>query len=71
MESDELIRVLGALERHDTFHTIERERREVDGVGVSVATPHALFLLKRDTVRAIDRQDAAALQQRFGLKDED
>ncbi len=39
--------------------------------GVSVATPRALFLLKRDTGRAIDRQDAAALQQRFGLKDDD
>jgi len=33
------------------------------------ATPAALHRLKRDTVRAIDRQDAAALRRRFGLAD--
>jgi hypothetical protein len=29
----------------------------------------ALYRLKKDTVRAIDQQDAAALRERFGLKD--
>jgi hypothetical protein len=62
--------ILTRLGEGASFETIERERREVQGIGVSVATPRALFRLKRDTVRAIDRQDAAALQQRFGLKDE-
>jgi len=62
--------ILTRLGEAASFETIERQRLEVQGIGVSVATPLALFLLKRDTVRAIDRQDAAALQHRFGLKDE-
>jgi hypothetical protein len=31
----------------------------------------ALYRLKKDTVRPTDRQDAAALRERFGLKDEE
>jgi hypothetical protein len=38
---------------------------------VSVATPAALYRLKKDTVRAKDRQDAAALRERFKLTDRD
>lgn len=48
-----------------SFDSITREKKVVDGVTVSVATPSALYRLKRDTVRAIDRQDAEALRQRF------
>lgn len=54
-----------------SFETVEAELREAGGVSVRVATPRALYRLKRDTVRAIDRQDAEALRQRFGFKDED
>lgn len=53
-----------------TFDTIEAEVREFEGVRVSVATPRALYLLKRSTVRPLDRRDAEALRQHFGL-DED
>lgn len=42
----------------------------MDGVRVRVATPAALHRLKRGTVRAIDRQDAVALRERFDLPDE-
>ena len=47
------------------------DRVEFEGVRVRGATPAALYRLKRGTVRAIDRQDAAALRERFNLKDED
>jgi hypothetical protein len=53
------------------FETIEAETKSIEGVHVRVATPAALYRLKRDTVRAIDQQDATALRERFGLKDHD
>lgn len=52
------------------FETVESELREFEGTRVRVATPAALYRLKKDTVRAIDHQDAAALRERFQLKDE-
>jgi hypothetical protein len=52
------------------FENVESEVKDVGGVKVTVATPRALFRLKRDTVRAIDRQDAEALRQRFQLGDD-
>lgn len=52
------------------YETVESEIREVEGVRVRIATPQALYRLKKDTVRAIDRQDAAALRERFKLKDD-
>jgi hypothetical protein len=54
-----------------SFETVESETKTVDGVTVRVATPAALYRLKRGTVRAIDLQDAAALRDRFALEDED
>jgi hypothetical protein len=53
------------------FETVDAEIMEIAGTRVSVATPAALYRLKKGTVRAIDHQDAAALRQRFNLKDED
>lgn len=50
---------------------MDAEVKEFDGTQVRVATPAALYRLKKGTVRALDRTDAAALQERFGLKDED
>lgn len=55
---------LGEVER---FDTVEAEIKDLDGVKVSVATPAALYRMKRGTVRAKDHQDAAALRERFGL----
>lgn len=42
---------------------------EVEGVPARVATPETLYRLKRDTARPIDRSDAAALKEKFGLED--
>ena len=53
------------------FETIDAEDKELAGTRVRVATPAALYRLKRGTVRAKDREDAAALRARFGMKDED
>ena len=53
------------------FESIDAEFKEIEGIRVRVATPLALYRLKRDTVRALDRQDAAALARRFGLKEGD
>jgi hypothetical protein len=38
---------------------------------VKVATPGALYRMKKGTLRLQDQADAAALRERFNLKDED
>lgn len=62
--------VLTRLGEAASFDTVEAETKEVDGTPVQVATPAALYRLKRGTVRPRDHQDAAALRERFNLKDE-
>jgi len=52
------------------FETVDAEIKTIEGTRVTVATPAALYRLKKGTVRAIDRQDAAALRERFQLTDE-
>jgi hypothetical protein len=53
-----------------SFDTVDAELKEIEGIHVRVATPAALYRLKRATVRALDRHDAAALRERFGLDEE-
>lgn len=52
-----------------SYETVERQVVTLSGIQVPVATPRALYDLKKGTVRAKDREDAAVLKQRFGLKD--
>lgn len=54
-----------------SYESVEAETKELEGVSVRVATPRALYRLKRDTLRPLDRADAAALAERFGLKEHD
>ncbi len=54
-----------------TFDTVASECKDIDGIRVRLATPAALYRLKRNTVRPLDRQDAAALRERFGLREPD
>jgi Nucleotidyl transferase AbiEii toxin, Type IV TA system len=61
--------VLTRLGEAASYDTIEAEAKLIDGVRVSVATPAALYALKKDTVRPKDREDAAALRERFRLQD--
>lgn len=52
-----------------SYESVAAETIDVEGVGVRVATPRALFELKRGTVRPQDHQDAEALRRHFGLED--
>jgi len=61
--------VLTRLGEVASFETIEAEIKEIDGTQVSVATPAALYKLKKGTVRLQDQADAAALRERFHLED--
>jgi len=62
--------VLTRLGEVASVETIEAETKEVDGSQIKVATPAALYRLKKGTVRLQDRTDATALRERFNLKDE-
>ena len=53
-----------------SFESIDAEVKEVDGTQIRVATPAALYRMKKGTVRSQDHVDAAALRDRFSLKDE-
>jgi len=52
------------------FDTVAAETKSVEGISVPVATPAALYRLKKDTVRPLDRQDAEALRRQFDLEGE-
>ncbi len=62
--------VLTRLDQSARFETVEAEIKEIGGTHVRVATPLALYRLKKGTVRVQDQLDAAALRERFNLKDE-
>ena len=49
------------------FDDLETQTVMVEGVPVKVATPATLYRMKKDTIRPIDRADAAALREKFRL----
>ena len=53
-----------------SFETVAQETKVVDGIRVRVATPGALYELKKSTARPLDWQDAEALRRRFDLQEE-
>ena len=53
------------------YDTVEAEIKEVAGVSIRVASPRALYRLKRDTIRPIDHQDAAMLRRAFQIEDDE
>jgi len=53
-----------------SYETVEADTKTVAGVRIRVATPRALYRLKKDTVRPLDHQDAAMLRQAFSLEDD-
>lgn len=69
-EGDYSLDILARLGEAFLYADLESEQVPVDGTPVTVATPRMLYLMKRDTVRPQDRLDAAALKERFHLKDE-
>ena len=62
--------VLTRLGESASFETVEAEIKQLQGTKVMVATPLALYKLKKGTVRLQDQMDAAALRERFSLEDE-
>ena len=62
--------ILTRLGEAASFETVEAEIKDVDGTLVTVATPAALYRLKMGTVCLQDQADAAALRERFNLRDE-
>ena len=52
------------------FADVEATWVERGGVRVHIATPRMLYRMKKDTVRPLDRADAADLQAKFRLEDE-
>ncbi len=59
--------VLTRLGEVASFDNVASEIKDIEGICVRVATPAALYDLKRGTVRPLDRQDAAAIRERFNL----
>ncbi|MGH7266800.1 MAG: nucleotidyl transferase AbiEii/AbiGii toxin family protein [Candidatus Rokuibacteriota bacterium] len=68
-DEDFVIDLLSRLGSAFGFDDLESEVVTVEGIRVCVATPATLYRMKKDTVRPIDRADAAALKERFGLRD--
>ncbi|HET6979882.1 MAG TPA: nucleotidyl transferase AbiEii/AbiGii toxin family protein [Pyrinomonadaceae bacterium] len=62
--------ILTRLGESASFETVDAEIKEIQGTKIRVATPMALYRMKKGTIRAQDRADATMLQQRFNLKDE-
>lgn len=67
---DFVIDLLSRLSTAFQFEDVQAETVDVEGVQVRVATPSILYRMKRDTVRPIDRADAAALREKFKFQDE-
>lgn len=63
--------ILTRLGEAASFDDVAAETKDVEGIRVRVATPAALYALKKDTVRPLDQQDAEALRERFGLEDDE
>jgi hypothetical protein len=61
-----VIDILTRLGTAFSFADMESETVEIEGVGIKVATPRTLVRMKRNTLRPIDKADAAALEGLFG-----
>jgi Nucleotidyl transferase AbiEii toxin, Type IV TA system len=64
-----VIDLLASLGSAFTFDDLDAQTVMVEGVPVRIATPATLYRMKKDTVRPIDRADAAALREKFQLGD--
>ena len=68
-DTDYAIDILARLGTAVSFSDLEWELRVLAGVPVRLATPETLYRMKRNTLRPIDRADAAALANKFDLED--
>ena len=63
--------VMTRLGEATNFDSVDAEYKAIEGIRVRVATPEALYRLKKGTVRALDHQDAAVLRERFNLTEDE
>ena len=68
---DLFLDIMARLGEVASYETVEAEFMDVDGIRVRLATPRALYRLKKDTLRPLDRRDAAMLAERFKIKESD
>jgi hypothetical protein len=64
-----VIDLLARLGTEFRFEDVESELVAMGGIQARVATPGMLYRMKKSTVRLIDRADAEALRQKFGLEE--
>lgn len=64
-----VIDLLARLGSAFAYDDLEVQTVTIEGVPARVATPATLYRMKKDTVRPIDRADAAALREKFGIGD--
>lgn len=64
------IDILGALGQAFRYDDLEYETIQWRGISARVATARTLYRMKKDTMRFLDKADAAELKERFGLKEE-
>jgi hypothetical protein len=60
------IDIVGSFGEAFRFENLTAQIKELRGVKISLATPETLFRMKRNTVRSLDRMDAALLEERYG-----
>ncbi len=63
--------ILARLGETIRFDDVEAEDLVIEGVRIRVATPRALYRMKKGTVRPQDRIDAEAIRERFHLPESD
>jgi hypothetical protein len=66
---DLFLDIVSRLGEFARYEDLEVQEIDSGGIKVRVATPKTLYWLKKGTVRDIDRFDAEALRQKFGLED--
>jgi len=65
------IDILARLGEAFRFEDLEWEELRVDDIPVRVATPRMLYRMKKDTLRPLDKLDAEALRERFGIREDE
>lgn len=68
-DEDFVIDLMSRLGEVVRFDDLQTEIVTVTDIPVRIATPATLYEMKKDTVRPIDRADAAALRDAFDIED--
>ncbi len=55
--------IMARIGEESDYYSIKREKKEIEGVTIQLASAESLFKLKKDTVRPEDKRDALFLQK--------